>query len=206
MTQHQLRFSAGGGPLRKEDAMNSFHRSIVMKRITHVLLLALLALAPAGAQEAGNDAPATRADIERLFTTLHLREQMRSIMEISATQSMQAVRESLKQKLPNVTDSDLDRATSMTEALLKSFDLNGMLDDMIPVYQRHLTKADVTAMEGFYQTSTGQKLLKEQPAISAESMKAVQPRMEKMFNSMMDRAEKMAREPASQPPTSNDKN
>lgn len=177
-----------------------------MKRITQIFLLVILTLSPVWAQDAtSNDAPATREDIQRLFTTLHLREQVRSIMEISANQSMQAVRESLKQKLPNASDSDLNRATAMTDALLKSMDLDGMLDDMIPVYQRHLTKSDVAAMSAFYETPTGQKLLREQPAMTAEAMKAVQPRMEKMLNNSMDQAEKTARESVS-PSKSTDKN
>lgn len=178
-----------------------------MKRTIQLFLLILLVLGPAWAQDAStNDAPATREDIQNLFATLHIHEQMRSIMEISAKQSMQTVRESLKQKLPNVTDSDLDRATAMTDTLLKSMDLDGMLNDMIPVYQRHLTKSDVAAMSAFYETPTGQKLLREQPAMTAEAMKAVQPRMEKMLTKLMDQAEKTARESVSHSQPGNDKN
>jgi uncharacterized protein len=190
-----------------DSARISFFGSINMKRIGQLFLLVLLALGPAWAQDAStNDAPATREDIEKLFTTLHIHEQMRSIMEISTKQSMQTVREGLKQKLPNLTDNDLDRATAMTNTLLKSMDLEGMLDDMIPVYQRHLTKADVAAMSAFYETPTGQKLLREQPAMTAEAMKAVQPRMEKMLSNLMDQAEKTVRESVSHSQSSNDKN
>jgi uncharacterized protein len=178
-----------------------------MRRTIQLFLLVLLALSPIWAQDATyNDAPATKEDIQQLFTTLHIREQMHSIMEISAKQSMQTVRDSLRQKLPNATDSDLDRATAMTNTLLKSMDLDGMLDDMIPVYQHHLTKADVAAMSAFYETPTGQKLLREQPAMTAEAMKAVQPRMEKMLSDLMDQAEKAARESASHSQSTNDKN
>jgi uncharacterized protein len=178
-----------------------------MKRMVNLFLLVALAFGSAWAQDAStNDVPATREDIQKLFATLHIHEQMRSIMEISAKQSMQTVRESLKQKLPNVTDSDLDRATAMTDTLLKSMDLDGMLNDMIPVYQRHLTKSDVAAMAAFYETPTGQKLLREQPAMTAEAMKAVQPRMEKMLSNLMDQAEKTARESVSHPQSTNDKN
>lgn len=178
-----------------------------MKQISLLFLLTLLALAPAWAQDAASsDVPATKEDIQNLFTTLHIREQMHSIMEISARQSMQTVRETLKQRLPNASDSDLDRATAMTNTLLKSLDLDGMLDDMVPVYQRHLTRSDVAAMSAFYETPTGQKLLREQPAMTAEAMKAVQPRMQKMLSDLMDQAEKNARESGSHSPSTNDKN
>lgn len=178
-----------------------------MQRTIQLFFVAILALAPVWAQgPTSADTPATRDDIEKLFTTLHIQEQVRSIMEISAKQSMQTVRESLKRKLPNASDHDLDQVTATTNSLLKDFDLNGMLQDMVPVYQRHLTKADVAAMEAFYETPTGQKLLKEQPAMTAEAMKAVQPRMEKMLNNLMDQAEKTARESLSQSQSTSDKN
>lgn len=177
-----------------------------MKRTGRLLLFVILGLSPVWGQEAAsNDAP-TREDIQKLFTTLHIHEQMHSIMEISARQSMQTIREGLKQKVPNASDSDLNRAAAMTDTLLKTMDLTGMLDDMIPIYQRHLTKADVAAMEAFYETPTGQKLLREQPAMTAEAMKAVQPRMEKMLNNLMDQAEKTARESVSPSKSTTDKN
>ena len=153
-----------------------------------------------------NDVPATKEDIQQLFVTLHIREQMQDIIQMSAKESMQSIRESLRQKMPNLTDSDLDRATAMTDTFLKSLDLNGMLEDMVPVYQRYLTKADVAAMSAFYETPTGQKLLKEQTAMTTDAMSAVRPRVEKIMNSVMDQAEKAARESTSQPKTSNDKN
>ena len=178
-----------------------------MRRLFQLAVFTLLALGPVWAQDAStNDAPATKEDIQQLFTTLHIREQMHSIMEISAKQSLQTIRDSLRQKLPNATDSDLERATAMTNTVLKSMDLDGMLDDMIPVYQRHLTKADVAAMSAFYETPTGQKLLREQPAMTAEAMKAVQPRMEKMLSDLMDKAEKAARESVSHSQSTDDKN
>ena len=73
---------------------------------------------------------------------------------------------------------------------------DGMLDDMIPVYQKHLSKSDVDAMIGFYSSPTGQKILSELPAITAEGMQAMQPRMRKVMDETSDRMEKMAREQA----------
>jgi hypothetical protein len=76
---------------------------------------------------------------------------------------------------------------------------------MVPVYQRHLSKGDVSAMQAFYETPTGQKLLREQPAMTAEAMQAMQPRMQKMMATMMDEAEKMGKEAASQPVSTEEK-
>ncbi len=66
----------------------------------------------------------------------------------------------------------------------------------IPIYQKHLTKGDVDAMTVFYSSPTGQKLLREQPAIASESMQAMAPRMQKAMSDIMDRIGRMAEEEA----------
>jgi hypothetical protein len=160
-----------------------------------LLLALLLALCPGFAQVApAADAPASREDIEKLFTTMRIREMMRSMLDLMSKQSKQMAHDALKKKSPEVTQKDLDRMDAMSDRLLKDMDTNGMIDDMIPVYQRHLNKSDVAAMTAFYQTPTGQKLLREQPQMSAEAMQAVQPRMTKMMGNILDQAEQMAKE------------
>jgi hypothetical protein len=77
---------------------------------------------------------------------------------------------------------------------MKDMPIDGMLDDMIPVYQKHLSRGDVDAMSTFYASPTGQKLLREMPAMTAESMQAAGPHIQGMMEKVMDRAEKMAEE------------
>jgi hypothetical protein len=166
-----------------------------MKRIVELALLLMVALGPAWAQQTSPDeTPATKEDIQKLFTTMHIREQMRNIMDLMAKQSKQMAQDTLKKKIPDTSQKELDRLNAMMDQTMKGFDIDGMIDDIVPVYQRHLTKTDVAAMAGFYQTPTGQKMLREQPQMTAEAMQAVQPRMEKMMATVMDDAEKMAKE------------
>lgn len=166
-----------------------------MKQIMSLVLLLGVASGVVFAQ-ATNDEAATREDVEKLFTTMHIREQMHNMVEIVSKQSRQMAQDTLKKKAPRLTQKDLDRVNELTDQIWGQMDFEGMLGDMVPVYQRHLTKQDVSAMEAFYQTPTGQKLLREQPAMTAEAMQAMQPRMEKMMSSIMDQAEKMAKEAA----------
>ena len=169
-----------------------------MKRTIVLCLCVVLPVGAAMAQQASTGTPATKEDVEKLFATMHIREQMHNVMDIMSKQSRQMAQETLKKKVPGITQKDLDRLDDMTNRIQKGMDLEGMMDDMIPVYQRHLTKEDVAAMEAFYRTPTGQKMLREQPQMTAEAMQAVQPRMEKMMSAMMDEVEKMAKEPTSE--------
>lgn len=168
-----------------------------MKRIVLLLLCVVLPAVASMAQQASTGTPATKEDVEKLFVTMHIREQMHNIMEVMSKQSQQMAQETLRKKIPGITQKDLDRLGEITNRIQKGVDVAGMIDDMIPVYQRHLTKEDVAAMQAFYETPTGQKMLREQPQMTAEAMKAVQPRMEKMMSTMMDEVEKMTKEPAS---------
>ena|SRR5437764_3359380 len=168
-----------------------------MKQIITIIAVILMAACIGWTQQASSDNPAaTKEDIERLFTTLHLREMMQNMMTTSMQQSKQIAHDTIKKKEPELTEEQLKRMDSLMDNFVKTLDLSGMLDDMVPVYQRHLTKQDVSAMLAFYDSPTGQKILREQPAMMAEAMQAMRPRMEKMMSDITDQAEKMAKEPS----------
>jgi len=147
-------------------------------------MILVLAAAMAFPQETGSkEMPATKEDIESLFRTMHIREQMRSMMD---------THENVKKRMPNITQKELDRIDAMTDATMKSYNIDDVFDEMIPIYQRHLTKTDITAMLAFYESPTGRKLLREQPAMIAESMEISRERMEKALGELMDKVEDMA--------------
>jgi len=156
------------------------------------LMIALPALAQVA--DSASAAPATRDDILKLFDTMHIRDQMRLVMDSVAKQQREMIREGLKRRAPQMTEQDLARLDQFTSDVLKDFPVDGMLDDMIPVYQKHLNEADVDAMNAFYQSPTGQKMLREMPAMTAESMQASSPRIQAMMDKVMERAEQLARE------------
>jgi hypothetical protein len=76
----------------------------------------------------------------------------------------------------------------------KDLPIEGLLDDMIPIYQKHLTKSDVEAMNVFYSSPTGQKLLREMPAMTAESMQAATPRMQAVMEKAMARVQDLVKD------------
>jgi len=167
-----------------------------MKRILMLTFVFLMIALPALAQvaDSASAAPATRDDILKLFDTMHIRDQMRLVMDSVAKQQREMIREGLKKRAPQMTEQDLARLDQFTSDMLKDFPVDGMLDDMIPVYQKHLNKADVDAMNAFYQSPTGQKMLREMPAMTAESMQASSPRIQAMMDKVMERAAQLTSE------------
>lgn len=142
------------------------------------------------------DAPATREDIQRLFGAMRVQEQIRSSMEVMMTEQRRMIGDMMKKRNRRVTEDDVDRASESAQEFLKNFPLDEMVEDMIPVYQRHLTKADVDAMAAFYSSPTGQKLLREQPAMAGESMQAVAGRVKRALALAIDHADQKAQEDA----------
>jgi uncharacterized protein len=143
---------------------------------------------------AQTDAPATREDVLKLFDVMKIHEQMTSVMTTIVTQQRAMMHEGMRKHFPQISDAELTRLDKFTTDTMKDMPIDGMLDDMIPVYQKHLTKGDVDAMSAFYASPTGKKLLHEMPAMTAESMQAAGPRIQAMMEKVMDRVEKMAEE------------
>jgi hypothetical protein len=67
---------------------------------------------------------------------------------------------------------------------------------MIPIYQKYLTHSDIKAINEFYGTPTGQKLLKELNAMMIEGMQAAQAIIKKRLPEIEAQAEKAAAEAA----------
>src|SRR5262249_28877129 len=104
------------------------------------------------------------------------------------------IHDAMRKRFPKVADEEMARLDQFTSEIMKDMPIEGLLDDMVPVYQKHLSKADVDAMGAFYSSPTGQKLLKEMPSMTAESMQAAGQSMQNLMDKVMDRAEQMARE------------
>jgi hypothetical protein len=141
-----------------------------------------------------SDPPASREDVLKLFDTMHLRQQMTLALDSTLKQQRTMVHDALKKRFPEVTEEELARRDQLMADMMKDFPIDAMLDDMIPVYQRHLTHGDVEAMNVFYGTPTGQKILREMPAMTAESMQAASPRIQAMMDKAMDQADQMVKE------------
>jgi hypothetical protein len=165
-----------------------------MKKCFYLLALFIALSLPLLLAQSAGDVPASREDVVKLFNTMNIHEQMRLVMESVLKQQRAMVHDSLKKRTPQITDEELARLDQLTTDVMKDMPTDTLLDDMIPVYQKHLTRSDVDAMNTFYASPTGQKLMREMPAMTAESMQAAAPHMQAMMDKIMDRAEQMARE------------
>jgi len=81
------------------------------------------------------------------------------------------------------------RMNKMLDESMKAFPWDEVLEAMVPVYQKHLTKGDINSIVAFYSAPTGQKLLKEMPAMMGEAMQAMMPFLQKQMDTMTERVQ-----------------
>ena len=185
------------------------------------LLLAVMAVSPAVAQQSLAEAAAqnraaqanktsttaalpadapTREDVLKLFDVMQIHKTMDAVIRAAKQQSMEIAEQMVQEKMPEATPAQKQRLHEMVDEImgqtLGPAAINEMMEATIPVYQRHLTKADLDAMLAFYGSPVGQKILHEQPAMVQESMEAsagIQQRIARsMFQKIDERMEKMA--------------
>ncbi len=166
------------------------------------LAVVLLVVSAALAQQASpspGDAPASKEDIQKLFEVMQIHQQMRQVMDAMMKQQTTMMHETLKRHYPQISVERLARADRLMQETMKDMPMDAMLDDMIPIYQRHFSKTDIDAMTVFYGSPTGQKMMQEMPALTSESMQASYARLQKQMDAIMQRAEQIAKEDQEQP-------
>jgi hypothetical protein len=158
-----------------------------MKRMLLVPVLLLGIAGYVSAQQNPADAPATKEDVQQYLQIMHSREMMAKMADAMSKPMHQMMHEQYlkdKDKLPADFEA---RMNKMMDEMFKSFPWDEMLDAMVPVYQKHLTKGDVDALMAFYSTATGQKLIKEMPEITGEAMQEMMPLMRRSMDQMTHR-------------------
>ncbi|MGB8761313.1 MAG: DUF2059 domain-containing protein [Candidatus Sulfotelmatobacter sp.] len=151
----------------------------------------------AGAQTTVSIAPdaASKEDVQKLFDVMASRDQMAQMMQKVFAQMRTLNRDEIKKRHPDITAAQLASMDRQSEELLKNFPLDEMLSDMIPVYQRHFTKTEIDSFTSFFSSPVGQKYLHEIPAVTAETMRAVYPRIEAEVDALLKRAEEKTAAP-----------
>ncbi len=141
-----------------------------------------------------SDAPATKEQIEKLFDIMDIRQQTRLTMDSMLQQMHAMTTETIRTRYPGITRAQMARLTQISDDTLKDFPVDAMLEDMVPIYQKHLNQADVDAMIVFYSSPTGKKLMQQLPQITQEAVQASYQRMQKQIDAAVQRVEDMVKE------------
>src|ERR1700676_1468782 len=146
-----------------------------MKRFVLATVVLLCASSIGFARQDAADSPATKEDVQRYLEVMQSREMMTKMIDAMMKPMHQMMHEQYekdKDKLPPDFEA---RMNKVLDSYMKNFPWDEVLQAMVPVYQKHFTKGDINHLVAFYSSTSGQKVLRELPAISAEAMQSMMP-------------------------------
>jgi hypothetical protein len=155
-------------------------------KILWIAALCFACSAPMLAQTADTD-PATKDDVILYFRTMHSYDMVQRMMEVQSASMQQLFHDQLAKEKGGVP-SDFDvRWKKAMDDLVKGMPVDEMIQAMIPAYQQHFTRGDIQAMNAFYSSPVGQKVLQELPVVTQEGMQEMMPILSKYLNDWKDR-------------------
>lgn len=153
----------------------------------HLLIaLACLALSlPSLAQKAED--PASKDDIILYLRTMHSHDLMQKMITVQFQSMRELMHDQLLKDKGSVPPDFDTRIQKMLDELAKDMPIDEITQAMIPAYQKHFTHGDIDAMNAFYSSAVGQKILQELPAVMQEGTQAALPTMSKYLSDFQEK-------------------
>ncbi len=115
----------------------------------------------------------TRADVLRFFEVMRIRTTMQEIRTAAVDQAHASLRDMISGELPSATPQQTAELEGMVDKMISAYTIDNTIEDLIPIYQKHLTKADLEATTAFFSSPVGQKFLDKEPLITGEALRVV---------------------------------
>lgn len=147
-----------------------------MKRILVLGILGLALSTVSFAQNADTD-PATSDNIQIYLRTMHSHDMIQKMMEVQSQSMRQMMHDQMLKDKSKVPSDFEPRMSKLFDDLVKGMPVDDITQAMIPAYQKHFTNGDIQAMNAFYSSPVGQKVLQELPSVMQEGMQAAMPIM-----------------------------
>lgn len=125
-----------------------------MKKLLILVLIALISCAPA--VRADDISPEKRAEIEKMLKVTG--------MEKLANQIMTQMLSTFKAQSPDIPDA-------FWAKLQEQMDVHELIERIMPVYDKYYSLEDLKAVNAFYASPVGQKVLASLPQVTQECMK-----------------------------------
>jgi len=142
-----------------------------LRSVFMAVVMVLGTVAAAIAQEKPAPAePPSREDVLKLMNVLHAREQFEEIVADMTRQMKKSAREAYRKQHPEVAEARLQKLDQVFDGMPPAMTIDQLLDDIVPVYQKYLSKQDVAAVTAFYSSDVGQRFFVALPKIQEEGV------------------------------------
>ena len=114
-----------------------------------------------------------------------MRDSLQVTLEAVKKQMRNSAEDQFRDKIMNPSPEQLKSIQAIVDDVFRDISADDMIKDVVPVYQKHLTRSDVRALVAFYSSPPGQKILREQPAMVRESMQAAGSSQQKKMEAVL---------------------
>lgn len=172
-----------------------------MKTLTVLVLFTIIPGCMASAQKAPAAAPAAKpkaqvqsekpsaAQVMKLLDMLQIRDSLQITLDAMKAQMKNGSAEMVREKIPAPTPDQLKAINDIVDQAFAEISMDDMIRDIVPIYQKHLTRSDVSALIAFYSSPVGQKLRREQGAMMRESMQATSAGQQQKMEALLAKVE-----------------
>jgi hypothetical protein len=138
--------------------------------------------------------PASAAQVRRLMELAGSKKLMATVLDTTGRHLF----EDLQKVRPDVPARAWEAALARLESPQV---LQGLLDQVIPIYQRHFCADEVEQLIDFYQTPVGRKLSAEMPAIQKDAAEAGRSYMASISGELLRDVQQALKQGGKAPPT-----
>ncbi|MGH9524469.1 MAG: DUF2059 domain-containing protein [Terriglobales bacterium] len=152
------------------------------------VLMMVAAIALCVPQALAQAPQASRESVMNFFTATHIADQVQQVQGLM----MDEMAKSLRAMLDNDTrlstedkDQVMDLMAPEMQGAATVYPISEMLDDMLPVYQKHFTDSDMQAITTFFESPVGKKFISENGPMMKEAMAVIMPKLSTRMQAQM---------------------
>jgi len=121
---------------------------------------------------ADNGNVASREQIMKLLDLLQVPDSLALTLDAMKEQMKIGALQAFREKVENPSPEQINSVNAIVDDEFKKIGMEDLIKDVVPIYQKHLSRSDVEAVIRFYSSPVGQKIRREQPAMARESLQA----------------------------------
>ena len=121
---------------------------------------------------ADNGNVASREEIMKLLDLLQVPDSLALTLDAMKEQMKIGALQAFREKVENPSPEQIKSVDAIVDEEFKKIGMEDLIQDVVPIYQKHLSRSDVEAVIRFYSSPVGQKIRREQPAMARESLQA----------------------------------
>ncbi len=176
-----------------------------MKRgLAMIVFFFLISVLAYGQSAVDNSAPASREQILKMMDAMQSRKTVQVMMNSMQQQIGSMMKEQMEKSTPEASPEMRAEMTAAMQDMFKDMEpiMSDVVEETIPVYQKHLSQQEAEAITAFYLSPEGKSFLNILPVIMNDSMsiamKTMQTRMEPISEKLTKRMQEITRKYASQ--------